>query len=196
MANASNKVKYGLKNVYYAPATVAADGTATYGTPVHIPGAVNLALDPQGSTSTFRADNIDYWTGTTNNGYSGDLEMALIPDDFRTAILGEFVDSNSVQVEEVVNTTRYFALLFEFDGDAHAVRHVMYKCTATRPAVSSATTPADEIEPQTETMTITCGAIHIEALNKDVVKAKVNPAQTTQYNAWFENVYLPTGAAA
>ena len=191
MPTTANKVKFGLKNVYYAPATVAADGTATYGTPVHIPGAVNLALDPQGSTSTFRADNIDYWTGTTNNGYSGDLEMALIPDDFRQAILGEFVDTNSVQVEEVINTTNYFALLFQFEGDVNAVRHVMYKCTATRPSVSSTTTPSDEIEPQTETVTITCGAIHIEALNKDVVKAKVDASQTTQYSTWFESVYLP-----
>ena len=84
----ANKVKYGLKNVYFAVATInPATNEATYATPVRWPGAVSLELDPEGSATTFRADNVDYWVGQSNNGYSGDFESALIPDAFRTAVL-------------------------------------------------------------------------------------------------------------
>lgn len=83
-----NKIKYGLKNVYYAVATIAADGSATYETPVAIPGAVSLSMEPQGENSPFYADNIVYWVGTSNTGYEGDLELALVIDAFKKDVLG------------------------------------------------------------------------------------------------------------
>ena len=43
MSNTNNKVKFGLKNCHYAKATLDLDTNAvTFGTPVAIPGAVNL----------------------------------------------------------------------------------------------------------------------------------------------------------
>ena len=189
----ANKVKYGLKNVYYAKATLdATTNTATYATPVAWPGAVNLSLDAEGGTTKFRADNIDYWVGQSNNGYSGDFESALIPDSFRKDILGEVEDANGVLVEDAGAKTVYFALLFQFEGDDKNTRHVMYKCSATRPSVSGATTD-EEIEPQTETLTLTAGAIHNASINKDVVKARCGESDTP-YSSWFSAVYQ-SGAA-
>lgn len=188
----ANKVKYGLKSVYYAVATVdAATNTATYSTPVAWPGAVSLSLDAEGSTTKFRADNIDYWVGQSNNGYSGDFESALIPDSFRTDILGDISpeDHDGIMIEDAGAKTKYFALLFQFEGDESNTRHVMYKCSATRPSVSGQTTD-EEIEPQTETLTLTATAIHNAALDKDIVKARC-AEDDDAYSAWFDGVYQP-----
>lgn len=99
----SNKVKYGLKNVHFAVITeTVTDGevTITYGTPVPIPGAVNIALDAAGESVQFYADDSIYFEENINDGYTGNLEMALIPDDFRTDVLGEIEDSKGALIEK------------------------------------------------------------------------------------------------
>lgn len=185
----TNKIKYGIKNVYYAVATIAADNSATYTTPVALPGAVSLSLEPQGDTSPFYADNIVYYTSVANNGYEGDLELAKVPDSFLTDVLGYTADTNSVLYEDANAPVVHFALIFQFEGDVHAKRHVVYNCTAARPSVSGST-KEESIEPQTETITIT--ATTIRALDKDIVKASCTPSESTQYNAWNTAVYIPT----
>lgn len=181
----ANKIKYGLRNVYYAKVTASsADGTLTYATtPVAISGAVSLALEAAGEATPFYADDVVYWMGDANNGYSGSLEIALIPDSFRTDILGEAIDNNGVYYEKADATTAEFALMFEFQGDETATRHCMFRCSATRPAVNSATKEAT-ITPQTETLNITAMA----RINDQMVKARCPKTATTAYNSWFSAV--------
>lgn len=187
-----NKIKYGLKNVYYAVATIAANGSATYETPVAIPGAVNLSMDAQGESSPFYADNIVYYVGVANNGYQGDLEIALVPDAFKKDVLGYIEAANKILVEDANAPTVNFALLFEFAGDVKARRHVLYNCTAARPAVNGAT-KEETIEPQTESLTLTATSVYNAALSKDIVKGETNDTTAdTVYNAWFTQVTEPT----
>lgn len=187
----TNKIKYGIKNVYYAVATIAADNSATYGTPVALPGAVSLSLDPQGDTTPFYADNIVYYTSVANNGYEGELELAKLPDSFLKDVLGYAEDVNDVLYEDANAAVVHFALMFQFEGDTHARRHVLYNCVANRPTVSGST-KEESIEPQTETVTITATTVYNAAVDADVVKASVTPTEATQYNGWNSAVYQVT----
>ena len=189
----SNKIKYGLKNVYYAKATIADNGTATYATPVAIPGAVNLSLSAQGENSVFYADNIAYWVGNGNAGYDGDLEIARVPDSFKEDILGMIKDNKDCLVEDYNAEVVHFALLFQFEGDVKATKHVLYNCTCGRPEISGST-KNESVEPQTETLPINATSIYNAGLQKDVVKCEAGEsADTTTYNGWTSAVYQPTG---
>lgn len=196
MPNTPNKIKYGLKNVYYAVATIAADGSATYGTPKAFPGAVSLSMEPQGDSTPFHADNIVYYTSIANNGYEGDLEVALVHDDFLTDILGMVDNSKGVLYEDAGAEPVHFALLFQFEGDQKATRHVLYNCTANRPSASGST-KTESIEPETETLSITAATIYVADLDKDIPKAKTTvDVDSTTYSNWFTTVYVPSAADA
>ena len=186
MAATKNKVKFNIRNVYYAKLTINEDETYSYDTPVAMPGAVSLSLDPNGEPSVFYADGYAYYTISNNQGYEGDLELALVPESFRKDILKESLDDNNVLVENATNQGEKFALIFEFDGDVKKIRHVLYNCIASRPTIESST-KEDEIEVKTETLTITASP-----LQGGYVKAKTSDdTETPYYNNWFNKVYIP-----
>ncbi|MCD7955966.1 MAG: phage tail protein [Lachnospiraceae bacterium] len=186
----NNKVKFNLKNSHYAVLTVDDDGNPSYGTPVALPGSVSISLDANGEPENFYADGVAYYVINNNMGYDGDLELALIPESFRTDILKEELDANGVLIENSDVELASFALLFEFDGDQKHIRHVLYNCSASRPGIEGKTN-GDTKEVQTETLTIKA-----TPLADGMVKAKTgDTTDSTVYDAWYDAVYLPTAAA-
>lgn len=179
----ANKIKYGLRSVYYAVATAGSGGALTYATPVAIPGAVNLSLSAEGDTTPFYADDVIYFQTTANNGYSGTLEVALLPDSFKTDVLCE-TTSSGVYIEKSNVTPKEFALLFEFQGDEKASRHALFRCSVSRPDVAGATKEAS-IEPQTETLNIQA----MPRINDYAVKATCPQSTSSTYTNWFSAVY-------
>ncbi len=167
--------------------TVDEDGEVTFGTPVAMPGAVSLSWSRNGEPSQFLCEWVEaYYTISNNMGYEGDLELAIVPESFRTDVLKESLDDNSVLVESANVETANFALLFEFDGDVKKIRHVLYNCSAARPNIESATNE-EEIEVQTETLAITAAP-----LANGYVKARTGDSTTdTVYTGWYTAVYLP-----
>ena len=185
--NKKNKVKYNICNVHYAVITKAEDGTVTFATPVAIPGAVSISLDPKGEPESFYADGVEYYVINNNQGYDGYLEVALIPESFRQDVLLETADTNQVLVENSNSQTGSFALLFEFDGDVRKIRHVMYNCSASRPSISAKTNEEGK-EVQTETLTIKS-----RPLANGLVKAKTGDSTTEAvYTDWYKSVYQPS----
>jgi len=186
MSKKKNKVRFGLKNAHYAKATFDEDGNVTYAKPVRLPGAVSLSMDPEGENENFYADDIVYFVINNNAGYEGDLELALIPEEFLKDILHEEEDANGVLAENANNTFERFALLFEFTGDAKAIRHVLYCCSASRPSMEGET-KEDEKEVQTEELSLIASA-----LANGYVKAKTSTNTSKDvYDSWYDEVYMP-----
>ena len=194
-----NKVKFGLKNVHYAlvTETVATDGsgaiTSTYGSLKALAGAVSLSMSSSASKSVFRADNSDYYISYGEGGYEGDLEVARVNEDFLKDVLGYVEDDDKILVEagSAFKTTNYFALVFEFNGDAQATKHCLYKCSASRPDIASQTTgEGGSTDPQTETVTIT--AVPRIDEDKYIHLQTQDSTSTAVVEAWYSAVPVPT----
>ena len=170
------KIKYGLRNVKYAKITkVDETGKYTYAAPVAIPGAVNISLAPTGDSNDFYADDIIYFSSTANQGYDGDLEIALIPNKFLTDILGYEEDTNGVMHENAAAVSQPFALFFEVQGDTRGRKSWFYNCVAARPN-QDASTKESSITPATETL-----SIKVMPRESDLaVKATIEPNESNE----------------
>ena len=177
-----DKVKFSIKNVHYA----VLDPEGTYGTPAALPGAVSLSMEPQGEVSPFYADGIVYFQTSSNNGYSGDLELAYFPPDFLKAVYGYKEGETSKVLTEYANVQpKPFALMCEEEGDSTGTKFVFYNCVATRPQ-RELQTKEDTIEPSTQTITVTMTPLpdgKVFAMTQDTTPPDV-------VNGWYDNVYI------
>ena len=57
------------------------------------------------------SNGIVYFRSVANNGYSGDLEMDLIPEWFRTDILKESLDTDFALVGRVIEKQEKFIVI-------------------------------------------------------------------------------------
>lgn len=192
---ATNKVKFGLKNVHYAVEKDSLEMDPTkvdHEKPSPLLGGVSLSIEPSGDESPFYADDIKFYNVFTNQGYTGELELALIPDTFEQDVLGKSTtEETKLMVETTNDKTKRFALLFEIDGDVKARRYILYGCTASRPT-TEAGTKTESTEPQTDTLAFTAAGL------PDGTVKLVTTDQTPEdvYNKWFEKVWMKDDTAS
>ena len=193
-----NKVRFGLKNVYYSKLTESTDSTNnTFATPVAVPGAVSLTLDANVADNTFYADNISYFKSMSNNGYSGTLEMARFNDTFMKDIFGEILDNTTkVLTESTGIQPKPFTLLFQIEGDANEELYVLYRVVPTsKPTFGSGTV---EEAPTPVTQSFDFDALPLvtgPTYQKGLIKARTTDTTTTTVRTnWFTTVQIATTA--
>lgn len=146
-----NKVVFGVSNLHFCTYTVGEGGTVTLGTPYKVPGTVNISLDADSEENTFHADNVTYWSGYSDNGYSGEIENALFPDEFKTQFLNYVAldDGGIAQIKGMQNKPA--CMMFQIEGDAEGRRGILYNVALGHISREHATVE-DTIEPQTATL--------------------------------------------
>jgi len=184
----NNKVKFGLSNVHYAVVTETVNAstgaiTSSYGPVKAWPGAVNLTCDPNGEDSPFRADDMDYFMLSMNNGYTGTYECADVPEDVELNVYGQTKDANGVITEKASDTKKYIALMFEFKGDQKKRRFVFYRVMLSRHPVNGQTTDTT-ITPSTDSISFTA----TPRPDDDAVKSCVYQGDAA-YSGWYSSVY-------
>lgn len=150
----TNKVRFGLSNLYFGTYTVAANGAVTLGSPVKVPGAVSLNLDPETEETVFWADNVKYYVTNADNGFTGEVEVAAFSDDFKTTFMNyvALADGGIAQIKGMDNQTCY--MMFQSEGDAQSRRGILYNVSLGQISRSYQTTEGTN-EPQTATLSIT-----------------------------------------
>lgn len=183
----ANKVKFGLSNLHIYPIKEENSTITTYDKGFHVPGSVTFTTTAEGENSIFYADDIAYFSEFVNNGYSGELEMALIPEEFYVKVLGSTVDDNGALIESVNDRPVAFAMGFEFKGDKNNVRRIFFHVSASRPSENH-TTIGETKTPETDTLSLRM----TPRMDNGFLKAKLNQGQTG-YDTWYEKPYEVVG---
>lgn len=182
-----NKVQFGLKKVHYSVITEGTNGT-TYGTPVAITGAVNLSLTINGDASPFYADNMIYYNSIANNGYTGTLEMAKIPDGMLKDVFGYTQNTAGVLMEDATVEPKMIALLFQFEGDQQEECYSFYRCSIRRPGIGSSTLNESK-EPTTQSCDITAMPSQDSNILGKVYARTTSQTTASVKTGWFSTVY-------
>lgn len=177
-----NKVTFGLENVHWSKPTIQAGDEIQYSQPEKMPGSVELQLDPQSTDIKLKADNIDYYVSQSNDGYTGKLVFYNVSEEFLQYAVGE------EQVDELIaerssSQGAPITLLFQIEGDKHAIRHCLTQVVVKRPKVGSATKDGNNYNK------VELEFIASPRPNDKVVKYKTSKKTTpATYKVFFDSV--------
>lgn len=182
---AENKVQFGVCKLHFGTYEVSDLGVVTLGPPFHLPGTTSITLDAESEENTFWADNVKYWTGYSDNGYTGEITNALFTDEFKTNFMNYIIldDGGLAQIKGQQNKKVY--MMFESNGDKEARRGILYNVTLGQISREFATTE-DSTTPQTATLPFTVNGDN----GTGIIRVGYKPANAA-YDTLFDNPPVP-----
>lgn len=188
-----NKIEFGLSNLWFAPLarTTGTDGSVTYKyeTPVRLQGVQSMTQEAQGETSNIYAEDMVWFTYTSNNGYSGELVFVTFTDDIREKIFKYVKTASGLLIERADTQPAEGALLYQCKGDQNNNRHILYDVTFGNPKVEYKT-KEDGIEASVVTIPYTAVPIEL-ASGEQITKGKCSEGDAA-YADFFKSVTVPT----
>lgn len=191
---AKNKVRFGLKNVHIALLTESTDDATpnTWAAPIAVPGAVSIDIASEQADNVFYADNIAYYRSLSNNGYTGTLEMALIPPEILKAVW-DMTETGDVLYEYSGVQPKPFALLFQVEGDDNETCYAFYRVLPTSKPTENSQTIEDTVEPVTQSFDFAAMPLIFGPLTqKNLIKGRTeDTTSAATKTAWFTAVNVP-----
>lgn len=187
----ASKVRFGLKNVHYALLTEGS--TNAWGTPVAVPGAVSIDLSSESSATPFYADNVTYYQTFADNGYSGTLEMAMIPDTMLTDVWGYDLDATDKLVYEYSDEQpKPFALLFQVETDDDPQLFAFYRVVPSSKPTQGSSTVEDTVSPLTQSFDFNALPLVTGTTNQiGLISGRTTDSTpTATLEAWFSTVQV------
>ena len=182
-----DKVRFGLSKIHFIEYELDENGKARWGASesFHLPGAVKMSYDAETGEVKFRADNTDYYVNYSDNGGTGELEMALFPDSFKTRFLN-YIPTAKGGVAQVKNKNKKrVAMMFQGEGDETGNRGIFYNVALGSISREHSTTE-ETTEPVTATLPFTVtGDNYTGIVRQDFDK------YTEGYDEIFTNPPLP-----
>lgn len=185
MSNTTNKVEFGINELYFGLYTVGDGGTVTMGGPVRVPGAVGYSPEESSKKNTFYADNGPYWSGYSGGEHEGDVEVALFPDSFKETFLGyvRTADGGLANVKNAVKPSVY--MMFSVEGDAQKRKAIYYNGT-----LGAIKREYHTIEENKEPVTETLNTTFLGDATTGITMASYVPGDTG-YDTLFTNPPVP-----
>lgn len=188
-----NKVNWGLAKSAYAPLTVDENGNYTYQTPIMFVGNRQVNCSPSGEIVSVYADGITLLRQPNNTGYGVTVESTSLDEDFSKYALDNDTDSKNVQFEKSEMAEKRFAFIWEWIGDKHHTRHILYDCVANRPELN-ATTDGDGGSRAAQYQSV--NIVASPRVSDGIVKAfSRSDVDQTVYNNWFLAVQDKVGSS-
>lgn len=182
---AENKVQFGVCKLHFGTYDVSDLGVVTLGAPFHLPGTTSITLDAESEENKTYADNVVYWSGYSDNGYTGEITNMLFTDEFKMKFMNyiQLDDGGIAQIKGKQNKPVY--MMFESDGDKEKRRGILYNVSLGQISREYATTE-DTTEPQTASLPFTVNGDN----GTGIIRVGYKPANAA-YDTLFTNPPVP-----